>query len=318
MVQGTLLVEQLRKSCPVNRGHLASFLFLPSNQHPPEIAHHRSRYRRAVNLDAIVSTWPVHAAVAVVGPNGTLASTSGTDVVRRFASVTKPIAVLGILDAVHAGELDLDEPAGPEGSTLRHLLSHASGLNFDDDRQLAAAGTRRIYSNRGIETAGEFFEQRTGVPLAHRVHERILAPLGMQHTTLNGSPAKDMTGTVDDLALLARELLDPRVLDPDLLDEATTVQFPGVAGILPSYGRQTPNDWGLGFEIRSHKDPHWTGSLNSAHAFGHFGQSGSFLWVDPAYDLACVSLSDTDFGPWAMESWPPLSDAVIREFRAHA
>lgn len=271
-----------------------------------------------MNLDAIVSTWPVQAAVAVVGPNGTLASSSGTDVVRRFASVTKPIAVLGILDAVHAGELDLDEPAGPEGSTLRHLLSHASGLNFDDDRQLAAAGTRRIYSNRGIETAGEFFEQRTGVPLARRVHERILAPLGMQNSSLNGSPAKDMVGTVDDLALLARELLDPRVLDPDLLDEATTVQFPGVAGILPSYGRQTPNDWGLGFEIRSHKDPHWTGSLNSEHAFGHFGQSGSFLWVDPACDLACVSLADTDFGPWAMENWPPLSDAVIREFGAHA
>ena len=271
-----------------------------------------------MNLDAIVGTWPVQAAVAVVGPTGTLASSSGTSTVRRFASVTKPIAVLGILDAVRGGELDLDEPAGPEGSTLRHLLAHASGLNFDDDRQLAAAGTRRIYSNRGIETAGEFFEQRTGVPLARRVHERILAPLGMRNTELDGSPAKDMVGTVDDLALLARELLNPHLLDPELLDEATTVQFPGVAGILPSYGRQTPNDWGLGFEIRSSKDPHWTGSLNSVHTFGHFGQSGSFLWVDPAHDLACVSLADTDFGPWAMENWPPLSDAVIREYSSHA
>lgn len=270
-----------------------------------------------MNLDAIVGAWPVRAAVAVIGPTGTLISSGDCDVVRRFASVTKPIAVLGILDAVHAGELDLDEPAGPEGSTLRHLLAHSSGLNFDDDRQLAAAGTRRIYSNRGIETAGEFFQQRTGVPLARRVHERILTPLGMRDTELNGSPAKDMTGTVNDLALLARELLDPHVLDPALLDEATTVQFPGVAGILPSYGRQTPNDWGLGFEIRSGKDPHWTGSLNSPHTFGHFGQSGSFLWVDPAHDLACVSLSDTDFGPWAMENWPPMSDAVIREFSSH-
>ncbi len=270
-----------------------------------------------MNLDAIVGTWPVSAAVAVVGPGGTLATSSGSDTVRRFASVTKPIAVLGILDAVHSGELHLDEPAGPEGSTLRHLLAHSSGLNFDDDRQLAAAGTRRIYSNRGIETAGEFFEQRTGVPLPQRVHERVLAPLGMLRTVLNGSPAKDMIGTVDDLALLARELLNPRVIDPALLDEATTVQFPGVAGILPSYGRQTPNDWGLGFEIRGTKDPHWTGSLNSPHTFGHFGQSGSFLWVDPAHDLACVGLSDTDFGPWAMENWPPLSDAVIREFSTH-
>lgn len=270
-----------------------------------------------MNLDAIVGAWPVQAAVAVIGPGGTLATSSDSDVARGFASVTKPIAVLGILDAVRSGELDLDEPAGPEGSTLRHLLSHASGLNFDDDRQLVAAGKQRIYSNRGIETAGEFFEQRTGVPLALRLHERILAPLGMHNTVLNGSPAKDMTGTVDDLALLARELLDPHVLDPALLDEATTVQFAGIAGILPAYGRQNPNDWGLGFEIRDGKDPHWTGSLNSAHTFGHFGQSGSFLWVDPALDLACVSLSDTDFGPWAVENWPSLSDAVIREYSSH-
>jgi CubicO group peptidase (beta-lactamase class C family) len=61
-----------------------------------------------VNLDAIVATWPVQAAVAVIGPSGTLATSSGSDVVRRFASVTKPIAVLGILDAVRSGELELD------------------------------------------------------------------------------------------------------------------------------------------------------------------------------------------------------------------
>ena len=62
---------------------------------------------------------------------------------------------------------------------------------------------------------------------------------------------------------------------------------------------QRPNDWGLGFEIRDGKSPHWTGETNSAATFGHFGQSGTFLWVDPALQVACVALTDRDFGDWA-------------------
>lgn len=267
-----------------------------------------------LDLDAILATWPVTAAVAVVGPGGVLAKSRGTDVQRGCASVTKPVATLAILDSVHRGEISLEDQAGPPGATLRHLLSHASGINYDDDRALAKPGTRRIYSNRGIELAGEHFEQRTGTRLADRLDEVVLRPLGMTSTRLEGSPARALVSTVDDLALLAAELLDPRVVNPDLLDEATTVQFPGVSGVLPSYGRQTPNDWGLGFELRNGKEPHWTGTRNSSHTFGHFGMSGSFLWVDPAHDLACVSLADTDFGEWAMVNWPPLSDAVIAEF----
>ena len=44
---------------------------------------------------------------------------------------------------------------------------------------------------------------------------------------------------------------------------------------------QRPNDWGLGFEISDDKSPHWTGSANSGRTYGHFGQSGTFIWVDP-------------------------------------
>ena len=62
---------------------------------------------------------------------------------------------------------------------------------------------------------------------------------------------------------------------------------------------QRPNDWGLGFEIRDGKSPHWTGSSNSGRTYGHFGQSGTFLWVDPDADLALVVLTDRDFGEWA-------------------
>ena len=59
------------------------------------------------------------------------------------------------------------------------------------------------------------------------------------------------------------------------------MQFPGLVGVLPDVGRMDPNDWGLGVELRDAKTPHWTGARNSPRTFGHFGGSGTFLWVDP-------------------------------------
>jgi CubicO group peptidase (beta-lactamase class C family) len=89
------------------------------------------------------------------------------------------------------------------------------------------------------------------------------------------------------------------------------VQFPGLVGVLPDIGRMDPNDWGLGVELRDAKHPHWTGERNSPRTFGHFGGSGTFLWVDPEADTALACLTDLDFGPWALEAWPRLSDAVL-------
>jgi CubicO group peptidase (beta-lactamase class C family) len=99
-----------------------------------------------------------------------------------------------------------------------------------------------------------------------------------------------------------------------MLGQATAVAFPGLDGVLPGFGRQTPNDWGLGLELRDAKSPHWTGSRNSPRTFGHFGRSGTFLWVDPDAGLACACVTDRDFGPWAAGAWPTLSDAVLAAF----
>jgi CubicO group peptidase (beta-lactamase class C family) len=83
--------------------------------------------------------------------------------------------------------------------------------------------------------------------------------------------------------------------------------------VLPGFGRQEPNDWGLGLELRDGKTPHWTGSRNSPRTFGHFGRSGTFLWVDPVAGIALACLTDLPFGDWAVEAWPRLSDAVLAE-----
>ena len=91
--------------------------------------------------------------------------------------------------------------------------------------------------------------------------------------------------------------------------EATTVQFPGLDGVLPGYGVQRPNDWGLGFEIRDSKSPHWTGARNSAATYGHFGQSGSFIWADPELTWHWWCSRTAISATWALEIWPAISDA---------
>jgi CubicO group peptidase (beta-lactamase class C family) len=230
----------------------------------------------------------------------------------RWASVTKLLTGVAVLVAVEEGTVDLDDPAGPAGSTLRHLLAHASGLPPDDGPPLMAPGRRRIYSNVGIELAAELVAERAGMPFPDYFASAVAGPLGLSGA-LNGSPAWGYAGPLDDLLKLGRELLAPTLVARETLDEATTVQFPGLAGVLPGFGRMDPNDWGLTFELRDHKSPHWTGTRNSAGTFGHFGAAGTFLWVDPEAGLACGVLTDREFGDWATDAWPRFNDAVLAE-----
>ncbi len=219
-----------------------------------------------------------------------------------------------ILQLAELGKVSLDEPAGPPGSTVRHLLAHASGLDIDGGAVLAAVGRRRIYSNAAFDLLATLASQRADEPFADQVRREILRPLEMTATTIDGSAASGAVGPLRDLLRFGRELLAPTLVAPETLAEATAVAFAGLNGVLPGFGGQRPNDWGLGFEIRDSKHPHWTGQTNSPETFGHFGQSGSFLWVDPAVGLACAALGGVDFGPWAVEAWPALSDAVIEQY----
>lgn len=265
-------------------------------------------------LDALAD-WPVpSAAGAVVGAGGQVRETFGsTGWQVRIASVTKPLFAYACLIAVEEGTLDLDSPAGPPGSTVRHLLAHASGLPFDGDVPVAAPGVRRIYSNTGFDVLGGTLAAAAGMPAGDYLTEAVLAPLGMHATELEGSVAKDVRSTVDDLAVFAAELMSPTLVAPATLDDATTEQFPGLAGVVPGLGSYDPNPWGLGFELKGAKAPHWTAPDGSPRTFGHFGGSGTFLWVDPDARLACVALTEREFGDWAPPLWSAVSAAVLAE-----
>ncbi len=263
---------------------------------------------------ALVDDWPVeHVAVGVIDGDGRVHTRGDVDRVYRWASVTKLLAANAVLVGVQEEVLGLDDPAGPPGSTVRHLLAHASGLPMLAGAPIAAPGRRRIYSNVGFEVLGDLLAARAGIDAGDYVREAVLEPLGLTGTTVTGSIAASARGPLADLLGFAREWLSPRVgvLGPDLMGAATSVVFPGLPGVLPGFGRQRPNDWGLGFEIRGHKSPHWTGTRNSPETYGHFGRSGTFVWVDPVARVACACLTDREFGPWAAEAWPPFADALL-------
>jgi CubicO group peptidase (beta-lactamase class C family) len=265
-----------------------------------------------------IDDWPVDsAAAAVITPSGVVAEYG--DAKQRFAlaSVTKPLVARDAHIAIEEGVVELDTEAGPPGSTVRHLLAHATGYAMNSPELIAKPGQRRVYSNYGFQVLAETVQDASGIEFGQYLAEAVFEPLGMTDSTLDGG-AKGAgfgaTSTVADLAAFAGDLLRPATVSSQMHAEAIDVQFPGLAGVLPGFGSQRPNDWGLGFEIRDAKSPHWTGSANSGRTYGHFGQSGTFLWVDPVADLALVVLTDRNFDGWANPLWPPLSDEVLREF----
>jgi CubicO group peptidase (beta-lactamase class C family) len=253
-------------------------------------------------------------AVAALSSEGELGRRGDASHVFRWASVTKPVVALAALVAAEEGTIDLDEPAGPSGSTMRHLLAHASGLPFEAGPPIAKPGVRRIYSNAGFEAAAERIAANAEMPFEEYLQKAVLNPLGMD-AVLRGSPAAGLHGTPEDLVKLMGELLVPTLVAPETFAEATSVQFPGLAGVIPDLGRFDPNDWGLGFELKDGKQPHFSGTLTSPRTFGHWGGSGTFVWVDPQTSLALGVLTDLEFGDWAKEAWSPFSDAVVSEAR---
>jgi CubicO group peptidase (beta-lactamase class C family) len=276
---------------------------------------------------ALLDSWPVPSAAAGVvgsaardGPPRLLDQAGEPDRVFAWASVTKLLVAMAVLLAVEEETLSIDQEAGPPGSTIRHLLAHASGLGPDGRTPLAPPGSTRIYSSIGYEILADTLATAAGMSFTDYLGRGVVTPLGLTATTLapGASPASGAIGPLGDLLVLAGEFLSPRLLSPATLALATTVAFPGLRGVLPGYGLFDPCDWGLGPEIKGAKTPHWTGTLTSPATFGHFGRSGAFLWVDPTLRLATASLAERDFGPWAVTAWTALSDAVVEEWARRA
>jgi len=268
-----------------------------------------------------IDGWEVPSAAAgVVGPDGLLATHGATGQGYPLASVTKVLAAIAVHVAVEEGTVGLDDDVtaagGPAGTTVRHLLAHASGLPPDGDRTpLGPPERKRIYSNVGFEVLGDHVASATAMSFAEYARLALVEPLQLASTSTDGSPAHGYRSSVDDLATVLAAVVSGRLLAPETLAAMTSVAYPELAGVLPGFGPQDPNPWGLGVEVRGTKDPHWTAAGSSPGTWGHFGRSGTFLWWDPEASLGLVVLTDREFGPWAPTAWPALAAAVLAEHR---
>lgn len=273
----------------------------------------------------LIDRWPVdHVAAVVVTATEQIAAGEAERVL-RLASLSKPMAGWAVMVAVEEGTIDLDAPLrhvdAPDGATMRHLLSHASGFGFDGPTPMSGIERRRMYSNTGIERAADELAAAAEMPFVDYLAAAVFEPLGMPTAELRGSPAHAVHASTADVARFVDEMRCPRLLAPETAAEVRRIQYPDLAGIVPDVGRFDPCPWGLTVEVRGAKSPHWTGRANSASTFGHFGGAGTMMWVDPEVDLGLVALTDRPFGEWrdeALRRWPELSDAVLAEFAGAA
>lgn len=228
-----------------------------------------------------------------------------------YMSVTKPIGAWAVLVAVAEGHISLETPAGPPGSTVRHLLAHASGLPPTKGDPIAKPGRRRIYSNFGFDVLAKEVESRVRTSIQDWVYQKVLAPLQMDSVELAGSIAYSARGTADCLMRFGLEVLNPTLIPQELAEQAFTSQFPGIPGTTPGYGHSDDTPWGLGFSVRNPANPHWTGSAFSDHVVGHFGMSGSFIYADLEARKAGIFLGEKDFCRDHIAIWPELTDQML-------
>jgi CubicO group peptidase (beta-lactamase class C family) len=269
---------------------------------------------KALDLTAL---WPVtHVSAAAVLSDGSEYTIGDVHRSFRLASVTKMLTGWATLIACEEGIVDLDQPVGQPGCTLRHLLAHAGGYAFDGAAPIATPGQRRIYSNTGIELVADAVEAAAEMRFQQYLQEAVFQPLGMHGSALTGSASHGVTSTVHDLLAFVREVRAPELLAHESAAAFSSVQFPELSGVVPGVGSFRPCPWGLGTEIRGDKQPHWMGTRNSPSTYGHFGGAGTFLCVDPGAEVAVVALTDRPFDEWsaqALVQWPALIDAVLVE-----
>ena len=254
--------------------------------------------------------WPGEPAIVVSRWRGgewrEVATHGDLDTPRPWASVSKMATALGAALAVAQGPVTFEDEVGIEGATLAHLLSHSSGLGLEESDARTAPGTRRIYSNHGIDLAAGHLAGSRGV--GPWLHDLVLAPLKMQSTRVVGRAAEGVVGATRDLAAFAREWVAPTLLTPARRDVTATPFLGELAGIVPGFGRFTPCPWGLGVEIRGNKN-HWMGDW-PPESFGHFGRSGALALVNVDEGLCVVATSTVAFAGWAHDLWPHWTSRV--------
>ncbi|ABU56750.1 serine hydrolase domain-containing protein [Roseiflexus castenholzii] len=212
-------------------------------------------------------------------------------------------------------------------------------------------GSKVEYSNVGYGLLGLIIEEVGRQSFASFMHERVFAPAGLRDTWLappedlfprivhvggtldpgspterfNSAHARRQTHPAGSVLATARDVarffqvvlnggaIDGRqVISPVAARLMITNQTPGLRGGIEGFMTWDDCAWGLGFDLRGNKHPHFSGEFTSPATFGHTGISGVFAWADPALDLVCVMLANrTLFDQWNTSRWSRFSTAVV-------
>ena len=256
--------------------------------------------------------------------DGPVDSVGPVDRAFPWASVTKPATALAVLVAVEEGSSALDDPAGPPGSTVRHLLAHASGLGPDAG---PAAGPTRDDAGSTRTPAtwcwAELVAERPGMPFADYLQRRGARPAGhdrhrpRRRTGPRAERRPGLSGPLADLLSLGRELAVPTLIS------AETHRRDGLRAVRRPRRRapRLPAVRSLRLGPRCGDPRRQAAALDrgpptrrprSGTSAGPARSSGSI----PVAGVICAGLSDRPFGPWAVRSWPALADAVLAEHRS--
>lgn len=267
-----------------------------------------------------ISLHPNIDSIAYIGPDDSLKVLNGNKKRYRLASITKLLTTYVVADAVIAGfinfeDIVLSEKLKSQDVTFRDLLSHSSGIR-PEPLEPYERHQKRIYTNEAFDLAGDSLIKKLGkdfigTSIGDLFEDGLGSFLGSSFQ-FAGSCSASASGTLDDLILLMGELRRPTYLDVVTQKNLTTPYLPELEGILPGWGNYRQNTFGIGFEVKGNKQPHWTGSISSTKTFGHFGQSGAFIFHDPVHNVSACCLTNQDFSVWAKEEFPKLSNAIYK------
>ncbi len=261
----------------------------------------------------------------------------------RIGSITKTFTAVLVLQLRDEGSLELDAPLrelvpeAPVGPTVRQTLAHLSGFQreppgdiwetmrppgreeliagLEDAELVLQPAASWHYSNLAFGLLGEVVERRHAAPFADVLRERVLAPLGLERTTLGPeAPAangyfvepysdglqrephvvvRETTAAMGQLWSTTADLVrwgaflaagDDAVLAASTLDEMARVQT-----MVDS--RRWTLAWGLGLELVRRGDRVFA---------GHGGAMPGFLaalMVERESGIGAVVLTNTSAGP---------------------
>jgi CubicO group peptidase (beta-lactamase class C family) len=268
-----------------------------------------------------------------------------------LASLTKPLVGAACMVAIEEGLLDLDAEVRDAFSLRHLLSHCAGlpqpGLRWQEPPGYAP-GTQRWYSNAGYVQAAKLLEAASGMSCAAYLREAVFSPLGMDASL--GLAATDAAraarvwepghygegelfnserfradappqgggfagarayGSLLSCLLARGESAGRALLAPETVDEMLAPQFGPLPGGVGGVGEWTDLCWGLGFDVRGRREPHWAGASLSPRAASHFGASGTLAWLDPERGVGLVALANRGtYSGWWREPWSALGAAV--------